>query len=140
MKKTQIRPFFVALLFLMMSISLTAQVYKFRSTELSFRYEKENGQWTNWDEPTESSVLITMDIDNQRITIYSKEKQVYDFAEYEGIKTDEDGDDIMSFYCVDNNGKTCRVSYMLLHSRNERKQFYVYYNDYNFVYNVNVLD
>lgn len=140
MIKKSIRNLFFVIIFLMTGISLQAQVSKLRSTGLSIRYEKENGQWTDWDDLTEASVLITLDFDNERITVYSKEKQVYDIAEYEGLTEDKDGDDILSLFCIDKDGKTCRIKYVVLHSRNEQKQLYIYYGDYNILYNVYLLD
>jgi hypothetical protein len=140
MIKKSIRNLFFVIIFLMTGNSLQAQVSKLRSTGLSIRYEKENGQWTDWDDLTEASVLITLDFDNERITIYSKEKQVYDIAKYEGLTEDEDGDDILSLFCIDKDGKTCRINYVVLHSRNEQKQLYIYYGDYNILYNVYLLD
>jgi len=132
----------LGLLLVLLTISTTgfSQVYKLKSTSFSIRYKINDYQWSEWSEATESSVLITFDLSNDRITIYSKETQVYDIAEYEGKTTDSDGDDIYSYYCVDKSGLTCRVKWLKLNSQNDREQMYVYYNDMNWLYNIYSLD
>jgi hypothetical protein len=81
-----------------------------------------------------------MDIDKDRITIYSKETQIYDVAENEGKTTDSDGDDFWSFYCVNEDGLTCRVRLAKLNSQNGRNQLYIDFNDMKWVYNLYSLD
>ena len=127
-------------MFLTSSTSVFGQVYKLKSTSLSSRTKINEYKWTEWSDPTESSVLITFDLTNDRITIYSKVTQVYDIAEYEGKTTDKDGDDIFSYYCIDKDGSKCRVKWLKLHSQNERMQMYVYYGDMNWLYNIYSLD
>ena len=84
----------------------------------------------------ETSVLITIDLNKERITIYSKETQVYDVAENEGETYDNDGDITLSLFCVDKDGLTCRIRLVKLISQDGRNQLYVDYNDMKWVYNV----
>jgi hypothetical protein len=125
---------------LTISISATGQVRKFKSTSYSYMYKINEYRWSDWSESTESSVLITLDLNNERITIYSATKQVYDIAEYEGETTDDDGDDFFSFFCVNNEGLTCRVRLAKLNSQGGRNQFYIDFSDMRWVYNVYTLD
>ena len=125
---------------LTISISATGQVRKFKSTSYSYMYKINEYRWSDWSESTESSVLITLDLNNERITIYSATKQVYDIAEYEGETTDDDGDDFFSFFCVNNEGLTCRVRLAKLNSQGGRNQFYIDFSDRRWVYNVYTLD
>jgi hypothetical protein len=115
-----------------------AQVYKLRSKSLAIR-SLENETWSDWSDWEDTNVLMTIDLDEDRITIYSKVTQVYDVAEYEGKITDQDGDDVMSFFCVDKDGTTCRIRFIVNHE-DERYQLYVDYKDFAFVYNVYFLD
>ena len=62
---------------------LFGQVLKLKSTSYSSKIKGEYG-WSNWEDWTETSVLITIDEKKERIVIYSSEKQVYDIAEDEG--------------------------------------------------------
>lgn len=132
-------------LFLIIGFSLLittisyGQVLKFKATSVSFKFKTES-RWGEWLEPKESSVLIVMNTDDDRFTIYSKEKQTYDIVEYEGEKTDSDGDNVWSFYCVNEDGNTCRVKLMKLNSQDERLQLYVSFNDVLLVYNIYSLD
>lgn len=132
----------LGLVIVLLTFTTTAfgQVYKLKSTSFSSRYKINDYRWSEWSEPTEASVLITFNLNSDRITIYSKVTQVYDIAEYEGKITDEDGDDILSFYCVDKDGHTCRVSWVVLNSQNGIMQMYVYYSDMNWLYNIYSLD
>ena len=126
----------------LLTFSATAfgQVYKLKSTSFSSKYKINDYRWSEWSEATESSVLITFDLNKERITIYSKTTQVYDIAEYEGKTTDEDGDDFYSYYCVNEDGLTCRVRLAKLNSQNGRNQVYVDFSDMRWMYNVYSLD
>jgi hypothetical protein len=130
----------IGFLFLTNSTNVFGQVYKLKSTSLSSRHKINDSKWSSWSDAEEASVLITFDETNDRITIYSKVTQIYDIAEYEGKTTDEDGDDIFSYYCIDKDGVRCRVRWLKLNSQNGRMQMYVYYSDLNWLYNVYLLD
>ena len=140
MKTQIINTFGLMIVLLTFSATSFGQVYKLKSTSLSSKYQLNDGSWTDWSEATETSVLMTFDINKQRITIYSKKTQVYDIAEYEGQTTDEDGDDFYSYYCVNEDGITCRVRFARLNSQNGRNQVYVDFSDMLWMYNVYSLD
>jgi hypothetical protein len=116
------------------------KVIKLRSTAFSSKHKINEYKWSNWSDWEEASVLITIDTDNDRITIYSSERQVYDIAENEGESTDEDGDETLSLYCIDDEGLKCTVRLVFLYSQNGKNQLYVDYNDISWVYNVYALD
>ena len=101
---------------------------------------KTDSKWEEWSDWEEVSVLIIMNTDDERFTIYSKEKQVYDVAKDEGKETDNDGDDTWSFYCVNEDGTTCRVRLVKLNSQEGRLQLYVDFSDIKLVYNMYSLD
>lgn len=140
MKQNIIKTIAILSLLFISSTSIFGQVYKLKSTILSSRTKNNDSNWTGWSEPKEVGVLITFDLTNDRITIYSKVTQVYDIAEYEGKTTDKDGDDILSYFCIDKDGSKCRVKWYKLHSQKERMQLYVYYDDMNWLYNIYSLD
>lgn len=140
MKRQLIKTFGLMIVLLTFSATAFGQVYKLKSTSFSSKYKINDYRWSEWSEATESSVLITFDLNKERITIYSKTTQVYDIAEYEGKTTDEDGDDFYSYYCVNEDGKTCRVRLAKLNSQNGRNQVYVDFSDMKWMYNVYSLD
>lgn len=116
------------------------QVLKLKTTSFAFKTKVNNYQWSDWSEWKESSILVVIDFDKDRFTIYSKETQVYDVAKYEGKTTDYDGDYTWSFYCVNKDGLTCRVRLVKLNSQNGQNQLYVDFNDVKWVYNLYSLD
>ena len=131
---------FTTAMILIFSISFSfGQILKLKSTSLSFKVKLDYG-WSDWADWEETSVLITVDSQKDRIIIYSKEKQIYDIAENEGTDFDSDGDETLSLYCVDKDGLTCRIRFVTLHSNNEQLQLYVDYKDIKWVYNVYILD
>jgi hypothetical protein len=130
----------ISVIFLTISTNVFGQVYKLKSTAFSSKYKINEYKWSEWSDATESSVLITFDLTNDRITIYSKETQVYDIAEYEGQTTDEDGDDIFSYFCIDEDGTKCRLKWLTLNSQNGRMQMYVNYDNMIWLYNIYSLD
>lgn len=128
--------FFILFLFVFLgSHGSFAQAIKFKSTDFSYKERFGRDNWSNWEEWQEASVLIVVDIDNERISVYSKERQVYDVVEYEGEHYDKDNDLVYSFYCVDNSGHTCRVRLVKLLSENNQFQLYIDYDDFMVVYN-----
>ncbi len=140
MKKSFLKIIGLLVILSFISTNGYGQVHKLRTTSFNFRQKINEYKWSEWVEETEASVLITFDLTNDRITIYSNEKQVYDIAEFEGSTVDKDGDDVYSYYCVDESGQTCRVKWLKLNSQNGRMQLYVYYSDLNWLYNVYSLD
>ncbi|WP_425638214.1 hypothetical protein ACPUEN_02270 [Algoriphagus yeomjeoni] len=140
MKSRHLKSIFL-LGFIILVTNLTyGQVYKLKTTSVAFKTKVNDYKWSDWSEWEETSVLVVMDIDKDRFTIYSKETQVYDVAEDEGKTTDSDGDDTWSFYCVNEDGLTCRVRLVRLNSQNGRNQLYVDFNDMKWVYNLYSLD
>ena len=131
---------FITALCFFFYISANSQVLKFRTTSLSTNEKKEIGDWKGWSEFKDSNMLVTLDTEAQRIIIYANETQKFDITEYEELKKDEDGDDVFTFYCVDNEGINCRIRFMTLHSRNGKRQMYVDYEDIGFAFNIYLLD
>jgi hypothetical protein len=140
MKSQLIKSFGLMLVLLTLSSAAFGQVYKMKSSSFASKYQINDYKWSEWSEASESSVLITIDLNKQRITIYSQTKQVYDIAEDEGKTTDDDGDDFYSYYCVNEDGLTCRIRLAKLNSQNGRNQIYVDFSDMKWMYNVYSLD
>ncbi len=136
MKTQLVRILSTCLLFFLFNSLSFSQVNKLRSTSFSSKYQINDYSWSDWSEPTETNVLITIDIESERITIYSQQTQIYDIAEYEGETTDSDGDDFMTFFCVNEDGLTCRIHLAKLNSQGGRNQIYVDFADLKWMYNV----
>ena len=126
------------LFFLSMQIFTYAQVFKMKAFAFTYKYEQENGTWTDWTEWDECNVLCIIDANKERITIYSKETQVYDIIENEGSYYDEDGVWIWPLVGIDNDGGMCRVR--IVKKESGDIELYVDYNDFIWAYSVYKLD
>jgi len=119
----------------------SAQVYKLRTSSIATTMTDESGTWEDWSDWEEVSLLVTLDIPNLRITIYSDEKQTYDITSSEEETTDENGDTIYQFECVDQDGDECSVKFMeRVSQEDQRSEIYVLYDEYAWVYKVYSLD
>lgn len=135
------RRLFFALFFIVLALSSVGQVAKFKSTSYSLKFkDKHNGKWGKWTQSEKAIVLITIDIDNDRIKIFSKREQVYDIIKYYDAKTDVDGDETIQFHCVNEDGLKCFVRFVTLNSNDGQRQLYVDFSDIMWVYNIYKLD
>src|SRR6187402_1846999 len=60
----------------------TAQVYKFKASSFSVLEKDAQGKWGEWSEFEKSTVVITLDGDKNRVTVASKEIQLYKIVAY----------------------------------------------------------
>lgn len=84
MKKTAATFAFVLFLSLFMTELSYGQAVKFKTTSLSMKVKNNDNRWGDWSDWESASVLIV--VNDNRITVYSKEKQVYDVIKNEGKK------------------------------------------------------
>ncbi len=130
-----------AILFTLLANTLIAQVTKFKSTSYASKTKNEyTKKWSKWSAFEETEVLITIDLTNERIRIFSKKEQVYDIIKYYDKETDSDGDETLQFLCVNEDGIKCFVRFVVLNSQNGRRQLYVDFADMMWVYNIYKLD
>ena len=125
------------LVFLLISFCTvcSAQVQKFKALSVVTRYENK-GSWTKWSAPTETDILLSINVDDNKIKIYSEKTQIYDIVKYYETEYDEDGDETIKMFCEDKNGNNCYVDLVKLNSQNGRLQLYIRYSDMNWMYNL----
>lgn len=140
MKAIRFKGFMFAGLMLIFSNLACAQVYKFRTTSFSFKYKTNDYNWSNWSDWEETSLIVVLDVDDERVKIFSQEIQVYDIIKNEGDYIDQDGDDVWSLYCVNEDGSTCRLRFIWLKQASDRLQLYVEFNDMMWVYELRSID
>lgn len=129
------------LFFIFIGTVAYGQVTKYRTTSVSIKTKnKSNNQWTKWSEPEKVNVLITVDIENNRIKIFSKKDQIYDIIQYNDKETDDDGDDVLQLLCVNEDGLKCNVRFVVLNSKNGKRQIYIDFADMIWMYNIYKLD
>lgn len=124
---------FVVLLLLSVC-ELKAQVYKYQTYCFSYKTKSDYGVWSNWSEWEDSDMLVVINLDKERFTIYSTEIQEYDIYEYEGDEDDRYGGETASFKCVDSHGLRCGVR--LRTQADGQLQLYIDYNDMRWVYGI----
>lgn len=79
-------------------------------------------------------MVLTIDLDNDVITVFSQQKQVYKVIEYLGNYTDESQGKQTKFYVLDQDGDFGYVRLRI--EKNGNSQVYVDFNDIMWVYNV----
>lgn len=88
------------ILFLLIGFTASAQVVNFRTTAYAQK-TKTYGTWSSWSDWQSSNMLITVDLNNDIVTVYSPKTQIY--AVYESVSNyyDSDGDYNMVFRFID---------------------------------------
>jgi hypothetical protein len=131
---------FIFTLFITLNIStLSAQVYRFKATSFSVIEKDAKDNWGKWTEPEQSTAIISLDGKKDRLVIGTKEIQVYKILNY-GEKVVTQFDETIALDCADLNGKPCTILVVTRKNQDDRKQFYVNYEDVKFVYNVYVVN
>lgn len=131
---------FIFTLFITLNIStLSAQVYRFKATSFSVIEKDAKDNWGKWTEPEQSTAIISLDGKKDRLVIGTKEIQVYKILNY-GQKVVTQFDETIALDCADLNGKPCTILVVTRKNQDDRKQFYVNYEDVKFVYNVYVVN
>ncbi len=115
--------------------SNASDIYRFRTTDLATKtYNYTYGYWNDWSDWEDCNVSVTINFNNDRITIYSSKTQIYYITEYNDIEYDNDGSRQLTFNCLDDDGLRCDVRYRI--QEDGQKQLYVDYNDMMWVYNI----
>ncbi len=111
---------------------LDAQTYKFQTYSFSIRSKNSYGVWSDWSKWEASDMLVVINQDKDRITIYSRKMQEYDIYDYEGEEDDRYGGTTISYRCVDDDGLRCGIRLRV--QADGSLQLYVDYNDAMWVY------
>lgn len=124
------------LLMLVMVLGFTvadAQVQYYRTT--GFAYKQMNyGRWSNWSDWEDSDMLITINLSNDVVKIYSPTTQTYRILSHTRNFTDTSGGQQMEFKFIDQDGD--RGTMRLRIERNGNSQLYIQFSNIIWVYNV----
>ena len=124
---------FILLLFSIQTSN--AQEYRFKADSFSVLEKNANGKWGKWTAFDKTPVIITLDGKKDRIVVNSKEIQLYTILAY-GEKIVDKNQETIPMKCADNNGGLCTILIITKKNENNRKQFYINYDDVKIVYNV----
>ena len=134
-------------LILLLTLSATgySQITKFRTTAFAYTTKDSEGNWEDWSDFEDLSLLVILDNDKSRVTIYSEERQTYDIIdtdeETSDGTTDDSGDQSWSFTAIDQDGDECELKMMVRYSQeDQRQEIYIIYDDYAWVYKIITLD
>lgn len=123
----------LALLMLIGIGTANADVWKFSATHLAYKfYDYDYNRWPDWSDWEDTKILIVVDTDKERVTIYSSTPQQYDIYQYGQEEEDSSGGSYVTFKCVDAEGTQCDVT--LRRQYDGRSQMYVEYADAAWVY------
>jgi predicted nucleotidyltransferase len=112
-----------------------SQTYKFKTSGLSVMGKDQKGNWGKWSDLDLVNILVKLDTDKNRITVYSEAIQVFEIVEYIPLEESE-ADSVYSFTCKDNNGENCTLSIITRKKQDNRKQLYINYEDRIILYNI----
>lgn len=126
---------FTLLLLSIVTISAFAQTYRYKATSFAYKYQKDNGYWTDWSDWERSSVLVVISLDREVISIYSDNPQEYDIydSDDEWVR-DKDGGQQWTLKCVNSDGLRCEIR--LRQQRDGQLQMYVDFSDAMWVYSI----
>lgn len=125
---------YLVILFLFVSTIVDAQTYYFKAFQFAYKEVNSYGKWTNWSNWEPSSVYITMDLDTDKIVIYSPTTQVYQILSYSSSYTDNSGGKQSSFRFIDQDGDIGTLRLRV--ERNGNSQIYIDFANVMWVYNV----
>lgn len=122
--------------FNLFSVKGAAQTIAFKTSAVSFCEKNiKTNNWGKWTEFVKAEIVITIDAKKDLIVVNSQETQAFRInAYYDKYATETQ--DIVMFDCTDNNGSKCKILVITRKDENNRKQFYINYNEVRFVYNI----
>lgn len=122
------------IVFITMSIGyMFSQVLNFKTTAFATNKYTSYG-WTGWSKWESSNMLVTFDLDNDLVTIYSPSTQIYGIYQSLGNYYDSDGDYNMVFKFIDQDYDYGTMR--LLQRTNGASEIYIEFANIKWVYRV----
>ncbi|MDT4786816.1 hypothetical protein D3C87_43050 [compost metagenome] len=127
----------VAFLFFFVAVTQQtfAQKYRFKTSSYSVMEKNAKGGWGKWSDFKDTSLIITLDGDKNRIVVNSAQTQLYNIEVY-GETIENETDKTVTFNCIDNSGDRCVIEIITRKKQGNRIQFYINYPDLKIVYNI----
>lgn len=126
--------FLIALMIIGIAITANAQVQRYRSTAFACKTINAYGTWNDWTDWQSSNLLITIDLTNDVVKIYSQVTQTYYITEYLRNFTDNSGGKQIEFKFIDQDQD--RGHMRLRVETNGNSQIYIEFANCMWVYNV----
>lgn len=110
-------------------------VYKFRAKYLALcDWNKYSDSWSDWRDEKECNILIVIDMDELRISVYASETATLDIYNYE--KSNDFSQNSLKMYAVDNYGSKCVATFIYYENEDERQLYITYPGDFGVVYGI----
>lgn len=114
-----------------------AQTYWYRTTAFAIKSVNVYGIWGPWSDWQKSNMDVSINTDDNIITIYSPVKQVYVILRYEGSYTDESGGIQREFTVIDQDLDKGKIRLRI--EKNGNSQLYVDFANIIWVYNITII-
>nr|DAT77743.1 MAG TPA: hypothetical protein [Caudoviricetes sp.] len=125
----------VLLLLLFIGVSASAQVIKFRTVAYAEnKYNYYTQKWSGWSNWEKSNMLLTIDLQNDLIAVYSPVTQIYKIYKAEESYYDSDGDFNLPFKFIDQDGD--RGTLRLLQRASGSSEVYIEFLNIRWCYKV----
>lgn len=125
----------VLLLVIGIATTAEAQVAKYKATDVAFKYQNDNGYWSDWSDWQKVNILIVLNLNNSTVQIYSSETQEFDILNnVSDWHSDGGGGQQFEVSCVDKDGKRCNMRFRK--QNDGQLQLYVDYRDFMYVYSI----
>lgn len=107
----------------------------FKTTAYAYKtYNYDYNRWNDWSDWIDSDMTMKIDLDTDKITIYSPEVQIYRVYETSDLYTDSSGGQQIKFSMIDQDGDYGHIRLRI--ETNGNSQVYVDFNNVSWVYNV----
>ncbi len=122
------------MLFSLHSTESKAQIQNYRATSYAYKYVSSSGYWTDWSDWINCNISVVMNLNTDRIFIYSKKTQIYVVVVAEDAYRDASGGYQVPFKVIDQDGD--RGTLRLRVDPSGTIQLYVDFADIRWVYNL----
>lgn len=116
-------------------VTMNAQEFRFKTTQLSVLEKNNKNKWGSWSKPEKTEMVVTLDYSTNKIVIYSREIQHYRVVEYLQKESSKD-DEINSYLCKNQENTPAKISFFVRRNLKNKTQMYVYYKDIIFCYDI----
>lgn len=115
-----------------------AEKYNFQASAFCARtYNKYRHSWNDWSNWEPSTVYLSVDGDNNKITIYSETAQVYRIYRTDNPTTDRNGDSTMTLKVKDQDGNLGTIYWVK--RANGSTEVYIYYSSVAWAYTIDYM-
>ncbi|MCA6069390.1 hypothetical protein JI747_019660 [Chryseobacterium sp. RG1] len=119
----------VAVLLIVSAICF-GQKSQMKTEYVKYRQNK-GGYWTHWSGLKKTSVVVTINADEQRIIVHSSPQETYRILDFKPTQHIDDSL-VQDYYCVDSSGKKCIVTFVI--SKSESAIINLKYNNWEYIY------